>query len=232
MAKKNKLTSKIGRYLIEIVIIIIGITLSFALNEWNQKKSEKEEYFEYLENLKQDIKIDSVQMVNDYKSYISISKGAGLILRYDDRNRKDSLLNFAMAVDGLSNFIEFLPNNNTFQVLSSTGGFNVFENKDLVKEIVQLYKYDYAFIQMMGKEAHKERRDMLEPYLLKNIVYEDRETFPEIKTDIQALINDRLFRNLCYGYGNSSWSAANAYKRAIKRLRIVDQMIDEELERR
>lgn len=229
---KKSIPKRLGKYLIEIVIIIIGITLSFALNEWNQKQSDNEDYYEYLESLRQDIKIDSLQMVNDYRSYFNISKGAELILRYDDKYRADSLISFALAVENLTNFIEFLPNNNTFQMLSSTGGFRVFENKELVKEIIQLYKYDYEFIRMMGDEALAERRLLLEPYLIKNIYYEDRNIFPDIKTDVKKLINDPVFRNLCDSYSGSSWSAANAYGRAMKRLRIVDKMIEEELKRR
>ena len=231
MPKKKSFLSKITTYLIEIIIIIIGITISFALNEWSKHNGELKDYQKYLENLQQDIKIDSVQMVNDIQSYSRISKGTEVILRYDDKYRKDSLLDFALSVDKLSNYIEFLPNNNTFEMLSSTGGFKVFENKELVKEIIQLYQYDYAFIRMMGGEAQNERRNSLEPYLLQHIYFEDRETFPNIKTDIVRLINDPYFRNLCYSYGNSSWSAINAYRRAMKRLRKVDEMLQEELDK-
>ena len=232
MLGKSSLGKRIGRYLIEVIIIIIGITLSFALNEWNVKRLERADYYEYLENLKQDLKIDSIQMAKDIVSYSGLVKGTGIILRYDDKHRKDSLFNFAISVGNLSNFIEFLPNNNTFRMLSSIGGFKVFENKDLAKEMVQLYQYDYAFIKMQEKEASNERERLLEPYLFENIYFEDRETFPEIKTDVSKLIADPLFRNLCYSYGNSCRNAVSAYNRAIRRLNTVNNMINEELNKR
>lgn len=231
MARQRTITAQIGKYLIEIIIIILGISASFALNEWSKKQSNHTDYKKYLESLKIDIQVDSAQMIRDLGSYTNIARGTELILRYDDKNRKDSLLNFALAVGGLDNFIEFLPNNNTFQMLSSTGGFNVFENQELVKEIIQLYQFDYAFIKMIGTEANNEREDFIKPYLFKNIYLEDRETFPNIKTNIPKLINDVVFRNLCYSYGESCWGAVNSYRRAIKRLVKVAAMIEEELKK-
>ena len=67
------------------------------------------------------------------------------------------------AQDNLLNYVEFLPNDNTFQVLSSTGDFRVFENDSLVSELFQLYDYDYAFIAMLGREANGDRNDLLKP---------------------------------------------------------------------
>lgn len=230
MAKRKSLFTKVGTYLVEILIIIIGITLSFALNEWKEKRSNHEAYYEYLLSLQQDIKVDSLQMATDIRLFKRISSGIDLILRYDDKYRKDSLFHFATAVDQMTTFIDFLPNNNTFQILSSTGGFNVFENKELVSEITQLYQFDFAFIKMMGSEIQNDRRNHLEPYMLKHIVLEDKETFPEIKTDIPRLIKDPLFRNICYNYGGSCWSTINSYRRAMKRLNKIDKMLKEELE--
>jgi len=230
MSKNKSLFSRVGRYLVEIMIIIIGITLSFAVNEWKEGNANKTDYYEHLVSLQQDLQIDSLQIANDYQSYRNINQGTYTILRSDEKYRKDSLLEFALAVDALSNYVNFLPNNNTFQMLRSTGGFRVFGNKELVKEITQLYQFDFAFIDMMGEEVQTERRNNLEPYLLKSIVMEDKETFPQIKTDISALANDPLFRNLCYTYRGSTWSLMNAHRRAMKQLRKVSKILEEELE--
>jgi hypothetical protein len=229
MPRNTSLPRRLGRYVIEIIIIIIGITLSFALSDWDKRRSAQKNYQTYLENLQQDIKIDSLQMVNDYRSYYRKYKGIEKMLSYKGSMEVDTLRSLGEALNALSNFVEFLPNNNTFLMLSSTGDFKVFDNKDLVSQLIQLYQYDYAYIVMMGKEANKDRVNRLEPYLIENIFFEDQITFPKVRTNIPDVINDREFRNICILYQGSAWSAMASYRRALDRLRGVDSLINVEL---
>ena len=122
----------------------------------------------------------------------------------------------------LNNFIEFLPNNNTFEQLSSTGDFKKFSNKNLVKEIIQLYQYDYAYIRMMGDQAEIDTKNHLKPYFLNNVYFED-------STNIPKILQDRLFRNIILSYQGSSNSAIRSYNRALERLVKVNDMIEKEL---
>lgn len=229
MALRKNIFSRLGNYFIEIVIIIIGISLSFALSDWEKKKSDQVDYQNYLKRLQQDIRIDSVQMSNDKRLYLNKIKAVDLIFKYHEGFSQDSLILLGEAQNALSNYVQFLPNNNTFQVLSSTGEFKIFRNDSLVSELFHLYRYDYAFIEMMGKEADGARRQRLEPYLIENIYYEDIITFPIVKTDIAMVIRDRTFRNICLDYKQSSYNAFNSYRIALERLARIDRMIEEEL---
>lgn len=230
MKNRPGIFGRLGRYLIEIIIIIIGISLSFALNDWDKKRSQEKEYHTYLLNLQQDIRIDSAQIVNDMKGYNRIIDGIDLILRYDDKHRQDSLPYLANAVSNLLNNIEFLPNNNTFEVLRSTGGFKVFKNEKLVKQIVTHYQFDYAYINMMLKGVIHERNNLLQPFMIKNIYFKDQVTFPEIKTDVPKLVSDPVFWNICYSYQGSCYSVLNAYDRTLKRANLINDLIKQELE--
>ena len=230
MALRKNLFSRLGNYFIEIVIIIIGISLSFALSDWEKKKSDQVDYQNYLKRLQQDIRIDSVQMANDKRLYLNKIKAVDLIFKYHEGFSQDSILLLGEAQNALSNYVQFLPNNNTFQVLSSTGEFKIFRNDSLVSELFHLYRFDYAFIEMMGKEADGARTQRLEPYLIQNIYYEDELTFPIVRTDIAKVIRDRTFRNICLDYKQSSYSAFNSYRIALERLARIDRIIEEELE--
>ena len=48
---KKKFTYALG----EIIIVIIGISLAFAMNKWGEEKSNKIQREQYLQSLKQDI---------------------------------------------------------------------------------------------------------------------------------------------------------------------------------
>lgn len=230
MAKRKNLFSRLGKYFIEILIIIIGISLSFALNDWEQKESAQEDYKNYLKRLRHDIRIDSAQMNNDKHMYINKINAVNLIFKYHEGFSQDSIALLGQAQNSLSNFIQFLPNDNAFQVLSSTGEFKIFSNDSLVSELFHLYRYDYAYIKMMGEQANNARTQRLEPYLIENIYYEDELTFPIVKTDIAKVLRDRTFRNICLDYKQSSYNAYESYERGLKRLIRINRMIEEELE--
>ena len=231
MAGKKGLFSRLGTYLTEIVIIIIGITISFAMDDWEKKRSARTDYQNYLVRLQQDIRIDSTQIQDDVGSYARKIKGVDLIFAFRPDMPQDSIALLGRAQDNLLNYVEFLPNDNTFQVLSSTGDFRVFENDSLVSELFQLYDYDYAFIAMLGREANGERNDLLKPYLIDNIYFEDKLTFPLVRTDIAAVIGDRKFRNICLDYKESCYGAINSYRRAMDRMRNINAIIRSELDR-
>jgi hypothetical protein len=168
-------------------------------------------------------------MTNDKRLYLNKIRAVDLIFKYHDGFSQDSIALLGQAQNTLSNYVQFLPNNNTFQVLSSTGEFKIFTNDSLVSELFHLYRYDYAFIEMMGKEADGARSQRLEPYLIQNIYYEDEITFPIVKTDIAKVIRDRTFRNICLDYKQPSYNAFDSYRIALDRLVRINKMIQEEL---
>ncbi|MEP2936167.1 MAG: hypothetical protein ABJM06_12835 [Gilvibacter sp.] len=230
MAKKKSFSARIGRYLTEILIIIIGISLSFALNDWEQRKSDKKEYSSYLKRLQEDIRIDSLQMVNDKSSYRNKIRGVDLIFSYHSGFSRDSIALLGEAQNALQGFIKFLPNDNTFQILSSTGDFKVFTNDSLVSELFQLYRYDYAFIEMTGKEAEDERSQAINPYMVNNVYLEDKITFPQVRTNIPQVVQDRTFRNICLEYKESSYAVIRAYNRGLERIASINEIIRQELD--
>ena len=230
MTKPKRPFARLGKYIVEIVIIIIGISLSFALSDFEKKQASKADYQSYLKKLQRDIHIDSLQMVNDIGVYGSKINAVDLIFKFHPGFSQDSISMLGQAQNNLLNFVEFLPNDNTFQILSSTGDFKVFTNDSLVSELFQLYRFNYSFINMLGREANEERLSYVKPYLVDAIFFEDEITFPKVRTNIPAVIQDRKFRNICLQYKQSSYGAINAYRSALNRLARINQIITSEIE--
>ena len=230
---KNKIgkstTKRLSRYLTEILVIIIGITLSFALNEWNNNRNEYEAYKNHLENLSSDLEIDFKQMKSDRESVNNIKKNLTYSLKYNPADI-ESIPKLSNAINEIMSYINFLPNNNTFQMLNSTGGLAVFKNKELVSELNQLYQYDYAYIEMMERQKDRVLYEHLMPLLYEEIYFEDALTYPNIRTDVKAFLGNKEFRNICLDYQGACDSHAWSYTRALKRLEKVKKIIEEELE--
>ena len=102
----NSLGKKILTYLVEVIIIILGISISFGLNEWNKQRSDQSDYIKYLENLKQDIRIDSLQMVSDRRTYNRISNGIDYLLAFQPEYLQvpDSMKLLGESFNTLNNF--------------------------------------------------------------------------------------------------------------------------------
>ena len=82
MSRKKSVFSLLGRYVSETIIIIIGISISFAISDWEKKRSARTSYQDYLERLQVDMAIDSVQMVNDVAAYRRKIGGVDLVFAY------------------------------------------------------------------------------------------------------------------------------------------------------
>ena len=65
---KNQWRLGIKRYLIEIMTIFIGITLSFAFEEWRDGKKENRATIDLLQGLDLDLVGKTEEVTNDYKA--------------------------------------------------------------------------------------------------------------------------------------------------------------------
>lgn len=81
----NLLNEKWGEYVIEILVIIIGIFGAFILNDWNEKRKEKENFLILTEQLYNSIYTDILSFESIYKS---TSKQIHLIDKYLNFNDK------------------------------------------------------------------------------------------------------------------------------------------------
>lgn len=58
-----KLKKQIIRYSFEFSVIVMGISVSFWLNEWDTRRSDKNQYFKDLISIQNDLKNDSIMFV-------------------------------------------------------------------------------------------------------------------------------------------------------------------------
>ena len=54
-----KLKKQIIRYSFEFLVIVMGISVSFWINEWDETRSNKNQYLKDLKSIRNDLKNDS-----------------------------------------------------------------------------------------------------------------------------------------------------------------------------
>ena len=143
LLKENKLT----RYLIygvgEVILVVIGILIALAINNWNIDKTNKIQETKYLINIKLDLLKDLASLkynLNFRKvNYLGTKK---LISQINGQPIND-ITELTINIANTLNVERFAPNNSTYNELASSGNLNLISNdsiKILLLELEEQYK--------------------------------------------------------------------------------------------
>ena len=169
------------KYVLEFFVIVTGISLSFWISEWDNKRINSDKEFYFLNGLKNDLDKQLISL-NGFDEFSNETIGIGAsILEYYSINK--SLSKADSLNDKLSRLMysrSYPAINTTFNELKSTGQFNLFKEKLLSSKIIKYYQ---------DSENYQDR-------LTKNtdIVYYN-EIFPVIKSSIIIDPNNFGYKN-------------------------------------
>ena len=148
-------TGKYFKYAIgEIVLVVIGILIALSINNWNEERKERNKEINYLKNLKIDLQ-NEILNSEEFTSYhfnkvLACSK---LINGDAPKNIKDVQV-YTDTYEAVFNWKDFVPNNNTFKELLSSGNLSLIKNDSIKNGLLELEK-NYASI--AGSEYHMRR---------------------------------------------------------------------------
>lgn len=126
-------------YFIELIVVFIGITAAFILNNWREDYKSHELESKYLDSIKNDVIQDSINVneilkLNEekevkFKKYItSAAKGISSI---------DSAVILFQDILKIS---EFYPQSNTYESIKYSGNLNLISSYNLREEITNYYE--------------------------------------------------------------------------------------------
>ena len=172
------------KYTLEFFVIVTGISLSFWINEWNNKRKNSDKELFFLNGLKNDLEIQ-IKSFNDYDDFSNntITLGNSILEEYSifQNFKKTDSLNFKLSRLLYSSTYPSV--NTTFNELNSTGQFTLFENNLLASKVIKYYQDSESYNNRLTKNT--------------DIVYYN-EIFPIIKSSIIidpnnfGLINDKI----------------------------------------
>ena len=185
---RQKLLSenKFSKYLIyaigEIVLVVVGILIALAINNWNEQKKNDEAESEYYCRILQDLELDK-QKINEiiatYDNRIRVSKE--ILLELDSgKNDKNFLLNkFLIAFRGEA----FVPRNVTFQDMVSSGNIRLIKDSEIKNSLIQFYS------ELENKVSH----------LQQNSDENSKQAFSLINSSIEFGISEFNYVNILLG---------------------------------
>lgn len=135
-----KARQKTLEYIIEFILVIVGISIAFWLSELAEEKKKDKLEIQYLKDILEDLQAD-VELI-DYLTLLNQSKTTELErgVRMFQKNRAsinpDSIPQYTRIMGNLN---LFSPNNFTYITLKQSGDFKIIKNHDIRKRLVQLY---------------------------------------------------------------------------------------------
>ena len=236
---------KFSKYLLyaigEIVLVVIGILIALAANDWSIEKAERLQESKYLKNIKLDLEKDLASL--EYNIGFRREKIAGTekLIAQINGTPVDDLTELSRNVFNTLNEERFTPNNSTYTELASSGNLNLISVdsiKILLLELEELYK-DNAF--GIDHETYEYREYISKPVFK----YTDTEKLAAVfidgqsstqqdisREDFQALFQSPEYKNGLVIMILISKSFINQYKEIADKSKMIITLIDRELSRR
>ncbi|MCH9008451.1 hypothetical protein IIA29_10690 [candidate division KSB1 bacterium] len=200
-------------HFIELLVVIVGITAAFALNNWqeNRKNSQKEAL--YIQSLIKDIESDiktlevSAKLVSDNLRAV---KRLDYLIRHK-RLTHDSTGHYAQVMFTMA---KFTPQNTTYESLKSTGGFELITPFSLKKQISDLY-ISYHNI----TDVEKVFTDFLNQYIIP--FFYEHVDFRTLGAMDPRLLRMTKFSNIVVGYLAVADQEKRAYEQSAEKCKTL-----------
>ena len=146
------------KYIIEFLVVFLGITISFSLQQLSKKKENSERQKEGLERVFNDLKLDETIFELTLDTNQKQINASNTIL---EREINNDIYNLTIPYFGT-----FL-NDTAIKSLIATGLIEGYTNQDLITGILKYYRNDYDFV---IDQSEADERLMFErlKYILEN----------------------------------------------------------------
>lgn len=217
--------NKFYKYLLyalgELILVVIGILIALQINNWNNRRIEKQEESQQYRNIKQQIVQDSVALRESrQKNKLLFSQFlyANQIIVGNDQRQIDTL---ALISLNLSQYSDFNRSGNIYETLVNSGNINLLSNDEIVKHLQEL-EMTYNHINKL-EDIHWELIiKELSPELKGVINYSNQQVLrPEklYSVELQNIIIELIFLTK---------AKDTIYGKALEEIQIINDLIDKE----
>lgn len=150
MTKKINLRYVIG----ELLIVIFGISIAFALNNWAQRNQEKKLAKKYLTELKTDIENDLAVLEKEHEKLIKKSAMVNSFIPhlFAEIPGRDSIP--SLFFRKIHEYTGFLPHRTTYESMMHSGDLKLIRDFDLKNSIVEHYNSYTKLFQVIERHEN------------------------------------------------------------------------------
>jgi len=162
--QKMLIENKFSKYLLyatgEIVLVVIGILIALSINNWNEAGKERRKEINYLNNLKIDLGNELVNNENFRSIRYEKARTCSFLLNTKLPKTIENVKEYTNKYEQVFYMHLFVPNNNTFKELLSSGNLSLIKNDSIKNALLNL---DKQYAEFYNAEHHIRRE--FEEYL-------------------------------------------------------------------
>ncbi|GAB3717237.1 hypothetical protein GCM10027592_59200 [Spirosoma flavus] len=187
------LREKWPEYVIEILVIIFSITISFAFDEWKDGRQKRETEQTYLKGLYTDIQTDMNQLNEVMDETRQVIQRAKNLTEFNIQRPDATYKQLTDDVRFVFKRPRFIAEDATFADLKSTGNMQVISSLPLKKALFDYYKQYETIIRVETAELETTNA-IVGPYILNRISL-GKPADNTSKTALALITNDVAFQN-------------------------------------
>jgi len=168
LMENNKTTQYLKYAVGEIVLVVIGILIALQINNANEERKERTKEVGFLSNLKVDL-INDLENNKYFANYrFKTASTCSSLLNTAAPNNVEEVREYTVQFEQVFNWVTFVPNNNTFKELLSSGNLSLINNKAITNGLLDLDKR-YSSITSGEHHMRREYEQYLYDVHVKNI---------------------------------------------------------------
>lgn len=206
----------------EILLVMIGISLAFRVDNWNDNRINKASEISYYENIKNEIDDDKrrIQGQMDFNNLLKTQfQYANNIIESNDRSNSDTL---GLIVRNLIRYSDFDKEGNIYETMVNSGEIKLLKNRDIVRGVRTLEEI-YNYLNRMETIHYDAMMSYVVPTTSTIIkMYDGTVMKPE-------LLYNYEFQNLVLALLTIMDEKDQVYKSALNEIDLILTSIDDEL---
>ncbi|WKN46244.1 hypothetical protein [Tunicatimonas pelagia] len=217
--QKIKITIDWKSKLIDFFIVILGISLAFQLNSWNESRKDKQRLSNYLESFRLETQenVENLQRVlNAVRSQREVADTIKVLIA--SKRFMDPRL--GSTSPEMTSFIAYQPLATTIENIKESGDFDLIKNYTLRKQLVDTYE-SMEGTEITERATEEYIRNFISPYFFNKVRYSTN--YP---IDPEDFITDHRFENIAIAYSNLMTNQIIRYEGVLEKLQDLEKSLD------
>jgi len=164
----NHLKSDWYKYLLDTIVVVLGILVAFNLNSWKESVKHQKNVEQMYGDLAQELRTDLIEIqgnrIYNQKYLARYNYASNIILEDREMKLADTLAFIAIE---LTNFSDFKKAEIAYDKLTTSGKIDLFDNKGILKQLQDLGTL-YTYINRLEKN-HEDLMFMIVPRISDHI---------------------------------------------------------------
>ncbi len=144
LVQKKTYRELFKKYLSEILVIVVGISISFWFEEWRSNRKDRETEKKHLINFRNDLIQDTLQLTARMEGWEILSQNTYKLASFKRDSEISDSIDF--YIDNAASYVDFKSNQTAYEEIKQTGQTNLVQNDSLKRLILRHYTIILPYI--------------------------------------------------------------------------------------